>query len=112
MRVKNDSETEITEQEFYEVVNNSNTLVVVNFFAEWNMTCLMQAPIVEEIAEKMKEVKFVKVNMDENQELACKCKISTVPCLVVFKNGVETCRIHGNQTSEVIQEKIKGCLKG
>jgi len=108
----NDSEMEITSKEFHEVINNSRPVVVVNFFAEWNMTCLMQAPVVGEIAENMKkDVKFVKINMDENQELACKCKISSVPCLIIYKNGKEACRIHGNQTPEIIEAKIRACLE-
>ncbi len=103
----NDSETEITEKEFSDLINNSHKLVVVDFFAEWCMPCLMIAPIIEELAEKMKEVKFTRINVDDNKNLAGKYNISSIPCLIIFKNGEEVKRIIGSQTSEIIEEKIK-----
>ena len=64
----------------------------------------------EELAENMKEVRFVKINVEENQELSSKYNISGIPCLVVFKSGKEIGRIIGSQTAEKIEEKIKGYL--
>ncbi len=110
MFTKNDSEMEITAEEFPVIINNSHKLVVVNFFAEWNMHCLMLDPIIEEFAEKMKNIQFVKINLDENQELVDKCDVSKVPCLIIYKDGKETERIIGNQDPEVIEEKINRCL--
>lgn len=111
MVAKNDSEMEITDEEFNEIINNSHKLVVVDFFAEWCMPCLMIAPIIEELAESMKEVKFVKINTEDNQELSRKYNISTIPCLVIFKDGKEVGRIIGAHSSEFIEEKIKGHLE-
>ena len=108
----NDSEVELTENEFNEIINNSHKLVVVDFFAEWCMPCVMLAPIIEELAklDSLKEVKFTKVNIDDNQELAKKYNVSSIPCLIVFKDGKEVDRLIGNQTQEVIEKKVKSYL--
>tara|TARA_Y100000310_G_C20541562_1_gene743559 strand:- start:150 stop:482 length:333 start_codon:yes stop_codon:yes gene_type:complete len=110
MVAKNDSEAELTEEEFNEIINNSHKVVVVDFFAEWCMPCLMLAPIIDELAEKLKEVKFTKINVDSNQKLAQKYNISSIPCLIIFKEGEEVDRIIGVQSSEDIEGKIKEYL--
>jgi len=110
MVAKNDSEMEITGHEFDELINNSHKLVVVDFFAEWCMPCVMLSPVIEELADSMKQVKFTKINIDDNKELAKKHNISGIPCLIVFKDGKEAGRIMGAQTKENIEAKIKGCL--
>ena len=53
----NESAMEISDQEFNEIIKNGHKLVVVDFFAEWCMPCLMLSPVIEELAEEMKEVK-------------------------------------------------------
>jgi len=108
--VQNYSETEVTEQEFSELINNSHRLVVVDFFAEWCMPCLMISPIIEDLAKGIEEVKFVKINIDDNPKLASKYSVSKIPCLVIFKNGEEVSKIIGAQTQESIEEKIRGHL--
>jgi len=112
MVARNDSAIEITCEEFSNLINNSHKLVVVDFFAEWCMPCLMLAPVIEDLAEteSMKEVKFAKINIDDNQELARKHNITSIPCLIVFKKGKEVGRIIGNQTAESIERKIRGFL--
>ena len=110
MVARNDSETEVTNQEFNELINNSHKIVVVDFFADWCMPCLMLAPIIDDLAEEMKEVKFVKLNVDDNQELASKFKISNIPCLVIFKGGEEVDRIIGAQDGDVIERKVREWL--
>lgn len=112
MAIKNDAEAEITEEEFKEIINNGHKLVVVDFFAEWCMPCLMLAPIIDELSESdsMEEVKFVKINIDENHRLAQKYNISSIPCLIIFQKGKEVDRIIGAQSGEAIEEKIKSHL--
>lgn len=101
------SETELTQEEFDEIINNSHEVVVVNFFAEWCMPCLMLTPIIDDLAEQMNKVKFLKLNIEENESLYLKYKVSSIPCLVIFKKGKEVGRIIGNHCYEVIEEKIK-----
>ena len=112
MVAKIDSETELTEEEFNKIINNGHELVVVDFFAEWCMPCLMLSPIIDELAEEdsMKEVKFTKINVDGNKDLAKKYNISSIPCLIIFKDGEEVDRIIGSQSGEDIEEKIKSYL--
>jgi thioredoxin 1 len=108
--VQNYSASEVTENEFNKIINNSHKLVVVDFYAEWCMPCLMMSPILEDLSEQMKEVKFVKVNTEDNEKLSQKFKISSIPCLIIFKNGKEVGRIIGAHSADVIEEKIRGYL--
>ena len=75
------------------------------------MPCLILNPIIEELAEQIKEVKFVKINTDENQELSNKYNISTIPCLIIFKDGKEIDRIVGGHSGDLIEEKVRKYLE-
>ena len=69
-------------------VLNSDTPVVVDFWAEWCGPCKMIAPSLEEISAEMGDkVKIAKVNMDENPDLAAKYGIRSIPTLMMFKEG-------------------------
>ena len=89
MDAQTESQMDITNEEFKEIINNSHKIVVVDFYAEWCMPCLMISPIIDELSEQMPKVKFVKMNLDENQELAQKFNVSSIPCLIIFKKGKE-----------------------
>lgn len=110
MVAKNDSETEITNEEFNEIINNSHKIVVVDFWAEWCMPCLMMTPIIEDLAEAMRDVKFTKINVEDNKQLSEKYKISSIPCLIVFKEGKEVDRIIGAHSADVIENRIRNHL--
>ena len=102
---------EISEKEFNKIINNSkNSIVLIDFFAEWCTPCLMMAPVIEELSGKFKKVKFAKVNIDENSELAGRFKVMSIPCLIVFKNGKEIDRVIGAQQAEMIEEKLEKYL--
>ena len=107
---KNDSAMEITHNEFKDIINNSHKLVIVDFFADWCMPCLMLTPVLEELADNMKEVKFVKINVDDNQELSRKYEVRSIPCLIIFKDGKEVDRIIGNKAKEEIEKRINNFL--
>ena len=110
MAARNDQAMEITDEEFSEVINNSHRLVVVDFFAEWCMPCLMLSPIIEDLAEKMKEVKFVKINTDDNPEISKKYGISSIPCLIIFKDGKEVERLVGYREKEQLISELDGII--
>ncbi len=75
----NDFETEVLK---------SKLPVVVDFWAEWCGPCKMLTPILEELMEELKdEIKIVKVNLDDNQDLAMKYSIRSIPTLLLFKEG-------------------------
>lgn len=103
----NEKVSEVREAEFNKIIKDKkNPLVVVDFFAEWCSPCLMMAPVIESLAEKNKDVKFAKVNVDDNNELAGKYEVSGIPCIIFFKNGKEVSRKVGAQPEESIQEEI------
>ena len=78
----------ITDADFQEKVLNGGLPVVVDFWAEWCMPCKMMSPVLEEIDKEYEgKVKIMKMNIDDNQETPQKFSITSIPTLVVFKNG-------------------------
>ncbi len=77
---------EINEQSFEEEVMKSKGMVIVDFWAPWCGPCRMLGPILEEV-DKTGKVKVVKVNVDENQSLAALFGVSSIPTMVLFKDG-------------------------
>ena len=77
---------ELTENNFEDFIKEGNALV--DFYADWCMPCLTMSPIVEEISEKMNDhVRFGKVDVGENKDIAEKFGVSSVPNFVLFKDG-------------------------
>lgn len=104
----NEKALEISAKQFDETIANDKTpIVIIDFYAEWCMPCVMMAPILEEAASKLKGIKFAKVNVDENESLSERFGISSIPCLIVFKSGKEVERIIGAQQADVLEEKLK-----
>lgn len=71
----------------FEEIKNSEKPVLLDFFAEWCGPCRMVSPIVDEIAEERTDITVGKINVDEEPELAAAFSVSTIPTLVVMKNG-------------------------
>ncbi len=92
-------------------VLKSNVPVFVDFWAEWCGPCRVIGPIIEELAGEFDgKVRFAKVNVDENQEIAEKYDIQAIPTLIVFRNGEPVSRIVGaapkNRYQALIREVI------
>lgn len=77
----------INRDNFKQEVLNSDKPVLVDFWAPWCGPCRILAPIVEEIANERSDVKVVKINVDENQDLAMEFGVMSIPTLVVIKEG-------------------------
>ena len=78
----------ITSENFEKEVLNSEVPVLVDFFATWCGPCKMMSPVVEELAKEMEgKAKVYKVDTDEEQNLAIKYGIMSIPTFIVFKNG-------------------------
>lgn len=80
--------TELTSANFDETINNATKPVLVDFWASWCGPCRMLSPIVEDLAEQMAGVMDVcKVNVEENQDLAVRFQVMSIPTLMLFKDG-------------------------
>ena len=78
----------ITEENFENEVLKSNVPVIIDFYADWCGPCKMMSPIVDEIAEELKDkVKVGKINSDDNMNLAEKYGIMSIPTILVIKDG-------------------------
>ena len=107
--VKNEV-SEISEKELQGILQKPFTFI--DFFAEWNMPCLMREPVIEELAEKFKgKIRFARVNIEDNSEIAKKFNVLAIPTSIFFKDGKEITRINGALTCEQFEEKLKGFLK-
>lgn len=98
---------EVNNENFEKEVLESERPVLIDFFADWCAPCKMLSPIVEQIAEENDQIKVVKINIDNEQELAVKYGIMSIPTLVVIKNGQESSRSVGLISKEEILELIK-----
>ncbi len=95
---------EVNEKNFEEEVLNSKTTVLADFYADWCGPCKMLRPALEELSEENKDYKFVSINIDEQDELADEYNVSSIPCLILFKNGVEAARSIGFKPKEMIED--------
>jgi len=85
----------VTADNFEAEVLKSEKTVVADFNAGWCGPCKMLAPVLEDVSEEMTGVKFVSINIDDEDVLAEDYDVVSIPCLVVFKNGEEANRSVG-----------------
>ena len=84
----------LNEKNFEEEVLKSTKPVLIDFWASWCGPCKMMSPVIDEIADDLKgEVKVCKINIDEEQSLAVKYNVMSIPTFIVFKNGKEERRV-------------------
>lgn len=86
---------EITAENFEQEVMQSEKPVLLDFWAVWCGPCQMLSPLVDEVAEEREDIKVGKINVDEQQELAMKYQVMSIPMLLVVKNGEITNRSVG-----------------
>ncbi|MDQ0417118.1 thioredoxin 1 [Croceifilum oryzae] len=100
---------ELNTQNFGEKVESKGTgTVLVDFWAPWCGPCRMLAPILEEVdTEVGSDVKVVKVNVDDNPDLATKYGVMGIPTLIVFKDGEQVKKVSGVQPKEAILDMVK-----
>ena len=98
---------ELTKDNFEAEVFNSDVHVLVDFWAPWCGPCKMLSPVIEEVAKQAQGFKVGKVNTDENQELAMKYNIRTIPTLIVFKDGKEFNKSIGVISKDEILNLVK-----
>ncbi len=100
--------TEITLENFTQFIEQADKPVVVDAFATWCGPCQHMKPFFEELAETHQEkYAFGELNIDEQQDLAVKFSVTSVPTLVFFKNGEIVAREIGYMSKEDLEDKIK-----
>ena len=77
----------ITTDNFEEEVINSDKKVLIDFWASWCGPCQMIGPVIEKVADEKEDIKVVKINVDEQGELAAKYKVMSIPTLIVLDKG-------------------------
>ena len=78
----------VTSENYENEVLKSEKKVLIDFYADWCGPCKMMSPVIDEIAEEMKEtIKVGKINVDENQDLAMEYGVMSIPTIVILKNG-------------------------
>lgn len=98
--------TELTSSEFIDFTKKGT--VLVDFFADWCMPCLMMAPVMEELSEKFSgKINFAKINVDENQAVAQKFRVMSIPNFILFKDGKPIDQFIGSMPMEDFEEKLK-----
>lgn len=102
---------ELTEINFDQEVLKSPQPVLVDFYATWCGPCQIQTPIIEELAlEYQNKVKVGMVDVDQNQVLADKYQVSSIPTLIIFNKGQEIDRLMGLQRKPVLKEILDKLL--
>jgi thioredoxin 1 len=100
--------TTVTDGDFQGQVLDSDTPVLVDFWAEWCVPCHMVSPVVEEIGqEKDGALKVVKLNIDENPDATRKFGVMSIPSLILFKGGEEVARVIGAKPKDAILRDIE-----
>ena len=79
--------TVLTKDNFKSEVEEYDGLVVIDLWATWCGPCLMLAPVIDEIEKEMPNVKFCKINVDDERELAMEFKIQSIPTVAIVKNN-------------------------
>ena len=98
----------VTDQSFQAEVLDSQTPVLVDFWAEWCGPCRVIAPMVEEIAAEYKgKLKVAKIDVDESQNVASRYRIQSIPTLLVFKGGEEVDRVIGAVPKPMILSRVQ-----
>ena len=92
----------VNQNNFREEVINSDRPVLIDFWASWCGPCRMVVPIVEQIAEEREDIKVVKINVDEEPELASQFRVMSIPTLVVFRDGAVVNQAVGARSKDAI----------
>lgn len=99
----------LSDEDFQEKIKSGVTLV--DFYADWCGPCKMIAPIIEELAKEMNgQVSIAKLDVDKSQETTATFQVTSIPTLILFKNGAEVKRIVGLKDKDTLKNLITSFL--
>ena len=102
---------EVKKSNFREEVISADKLVLVDLYATWCTPCKALAPVLEELADKYADkIKVVKVNVDEEESIAAKLGIASIPTVIFFKNGQTATSFVGLRSASEIEKMIEKLL--
>ncbi len=101
---------EVTDASFQAEVIESETPVLVDFWAPWCGPCRVVAPVLEEIANERDDVRIVKLNVDENQVTAAQYQVLSIPTLILFKDGAEAKKVIGAYPKKRLEAELEPVL--
>ena len=101
---------EVTDDSFQAEVMESETPILVDFWAPWCGPCRAIAPLLEEIAEDRDDVRIVKLNVDENQQTAAQFEVLSIPTLILFRNGQVATKVVGALPRKRLEAQLEPAL--
>jgi thioredoxin 1 len=101
---------DVTDNNFQAEVLESDTPVLVDFWAPWCGPCRIIAPSLEELNDEIDNLRVVKLNVDENQQTAAQYDVMSIPTLIVFKNGQPAKKIIGAMPKKRLEAELAPAL--
>ncbi len=102
---------DIVNEENFDDIINRKTLTVVDFSASWCMPCRMLKPILERVAEKLDNIDFYNLDIDESEDIAKRYRVFSVPTIICFKEGKKVDSMVGLNSYDDVMEFILRCEK-
>jgi thioredoxin 1 len=101
---------DVTDASFQSEVLDAETPVLVDFWAPWCGPCRVVHPILEEIANERDDLRIVSLNVDENQGIAARYEVLSIPTLIVFKDGEEVKKVIGALPKKRLEAELEPAL--
>jgi thioredoxin 1 len=102
--------TDVSDSNFQAEVLESDTAVLVDFWAPWCGPCRVVAPALEEINDERDDVRVVKLNIDDNMQTAAQYQVLAIPTMILFRNGQEAARVQGAMPKSRIVQQLEPAL--
>jgi thioredoxin 1 len=102
--------TDVTDNNFQAEVIESETAVLVDFWAPWCGPCRIVAPILEEIAAEHEDLRIVKLNIDDNQQTAAAFEVLSIPTMILFRGGQPVKKVIGAYPKKKLEAELEPIL--